>query len=61
MTNPTTVAGQRRARAGREPGAAQQADGTRGAPVGQLDVRQKLGEAIQNGSPEREDPRAPRR
>jgi len=52
MTNPTTVAGQVR------PGPA----GTqvqlsklmerRGAPIGQLDVRQKLGEAIQSGTPE---------
>jgi tetratricopeptide (TPR) repeat protein len=51
MTNPTTVAGQvRPGPAGMQ--ALSKLMERRGAPVGQLDVRQKLGEAIQNGTPE---------
>jgi len=52
MTNPTTVAGQvRPGPAGNQVTLSKLME-RRGAPVGQLDVRQKLAEAIQSGTPD---------
>ena len=52
MTNPTTIAGQVRPGPAGTQVALSKLMERRGAPVGQLDVRQKLSEAIQTGSPE---------
>jgi hypothetical protein len=52
MTNPTTIAGQVRPGPAGTQVALSKLMERRGAPVGQLDVRQKLSEAIQTGTPE---------
>ena len=52
MTNPTTIGGQVRPGPAGTQVALSNLMERRGAPVGQLDVRQKLADAIQSGTPE---------